>query len=337
VSTGVLWQQSLQLAATLLVMLPGVYLQAWLDAKLGADLQARVGPSRAGSAGWLQPMADFLRLWQKVRPGSKGEHGSALWWAQGAPLFALLTITPVGAGLPLLTAPMSVLMSLMMAISFAWIGMILSWRSGLVEARLASIRQMALGAAGIFPALLAILQVGFSAQGLSWQNVDQIQGWAPWSWFAFSSPFAFVSALVFVAAGLLLFSSPPFHLGSEAVRWIVAGFPGEAGIRLIWVRFSQRIAHFCWTLLTVRLFFGGAALPSLFTSTADAGSAPVIALSVAVTLLKALTILAVTSILSRTLPSVRADQAHEFSWRVLSPLALLALVLGRLISVGGAP
>jgi NADH:ubiquinone oxidoreductase subunit H len=231
---------------------------------------------------------------------------------------------------------MSVLMSLMMAVSFAWIGLVLSWRSGLVEARLASIRQMALGTAGVFPALLAILQVGFSAQGLSWEKVDQIQGWAPWSWFALSSPFAFVSSLVFIAAGLLLFSSPPFQLGSEAVRWIVAGFPGESGIRLIWVRFSQRVAHFCWTLLTVRLFFGGAALPTLLTSSSDTGSAAVITFSIALTLIKALFILAGTSVLSRTLPSVRADQAHDFSWRVLSPLALLALVLGRLISVGGS-
>ena len=146
-----------------LFVLPGVYLWSWMDAKVGADMQARVGPARAGKGGWLQPLAEFLRLLQKVRPGSKADRGPALWWLQGVPLFALLSITPVVPGAPLLDAPMAALLSLFLALAFAWLGLLLSWRDGAVESRFGSIRQVALAVAGFPAALLAFLHAGLAA------------------------------------------------------------------------------------------------------------------------------------------------------------------------------
>lgn len=326
---------SLEVALILfLFVVPGVYLWAWMDAKVGADMQARVGPSRAGRGGWLQPLAEFLRLLQKVRPGSKADQGPSLWWLQGVPLFALLSITPVTPGAPLLNAPMSALLSLFFALSFAWLGLLLSWRVGGVESRFGSIRQVALSVAGFPAALVTFLHAGLAAGGLSWERFEIAQGWAPWSWLVFSSPFSAVSAAVFFASGLLMFSARPFQRDSEPMAWVVAGFPGEAGIRLIWVRWSQRVAVFCWFLLGVKIYFGGASLPGFLVSEASQDLPVVAFLGAAVVAVKTLLLLLVVSLLSRTLPSVRADQAHDFAWRVLSPLALLALVGASLLSGG---
>ena len=51
-----------QILTPFAVLFPALYALVWIDAKVGADLQARVGPSRTGAAGWLQPAADMLRL-----------------------------------------------------------------------------------------------------------------------------------------------------------------------------------------------------------------------------------------------------------------------------------
>jgi NADH-quinone oxidoreductase subunit H len=328
-------QAALQCAAMLFIFLvPGIYLWSWLDAKVGADMQARVGPGRSGAGGWLQPLADFLRLLQKVRPGSKADHGPALWWLQGVPLFALLSVTPVLASAPLLDTPFSALLSLFFALAFAWLGLLLSWRDGSVEPRFGSIRQMALAAAGFPSALLAFLNAGFCAGGLSWGRLEVAQGWAPWSWLALSGPFALVSSLVFLASGLLMFSARPFQPDLEPIAWIVAGFPGEAGIRLIWVRWSQRLGVFCWFLIGVKVFFGGASLPAFLGGVLGADAAMGAALGAAVVGLKTLTLLLSVSLLSRTLPAVRADQAHDFAWRVLCPLALLSLAGSQILGGG---
>lgn len=254
----------------------------------------------------------------------------------GVPLFALLSITPVVPGAPLLDAPMAALLSLFFAIAFAWLGLLLSWRDGAVESRFGSIRQVALSVAGFPPALLAFLHAGLAAGGLGWDRFDLAQGWAPWQWLVVSSPFTAVSALVFFASGLLMFSARPFQQGSEPMAWVVAGFPGEAGIRLIWVRWSQRVAVFCWFLLGVKIYFGGAALPSILVSGASQDLPVAMLLGAGVVAIKTLLLLLLVSLLSRTLPSVRSDQAHDFAWRVLSPLALIALVGASLFSGGRA-
>jgi NADH:ubiquinone oxidoreductase subunit H len=59
-----------------------------------------------------------------------------------------------------------------------------------------------------------------------------------------------------------------------------------------------------------------------------------------VLVVKVIALQIVLTIASRTLPAVRADQAHDFAWRVLSPAAILAIVFFRLISLmslGGGP
>ncbi len=326
---------ALQALATLVAMIPAMYLLSWLESKLAADLQARVGPSRAGAAGWLQPLADLLRLIQKYRPGSRGGHSLGLWWLQGLPLFALLAVTPMGPLPPMLDTPLAPLLVLMLAAAQAWTGTLLGWRSGGVEERFASLRQLALMVAGLPPALLSMIHVGFDAGGLSWAAMVRAQGWAPWSWTAFSGPISFVSACLFILSGQLLFASPPFHGGVESQRWMVASQPGEIGVRLLWSRLSQRIAQLCWALLAVRLYFGGADLPGADQWGIFGDGVPSLLLGTSLALGKSILLLAGLSAAASALPSVRADQAHEFSWRVLSPLALLVLLLG-LLGPGGS-
>src|SRR5947209_4746544 len=47
------------------IILPSGAIMSYLDRKIGADFQARVGPNRSGPAGIFQPIADLIKLLQK--------------------------------------------------------------------------------------------------------------------------------------------------------------------------------------------------------------------------------------------------------------------------------
>ncbi len=47
------------------VLVPSAGVINYVNRKFSADLQARVGPNRAGAGGILQPLADFLKSIQK--------------------------------------------------------------------------------------------------------------------------------------------------------------------------------------------------------------------------------------------------------------------------------
>src|SRR4029450_11005512 len=47
----------------------------WMERKVCAYIQDRVGPNRVGTAGWLQPFADVLKLLMKEELRPKGADG----------------------------------------------------------------------------------------------------------------------------------------------------------------------------------------------------------------------------------------------------------------------
>ena len=295
-----------------------LYLSSWLDAKLGADLQARVGPNRAGRAGFLQPMANAIRL---ISRSTAAAAGSRAWWLPRLPLFAMLATIPAGAGGPLLQAPLAIFAPVFLGIGFAWLGLLAAWRTEEVAGRLASIRRAAVALAAVVPAVPAIAIAGMGAGGFSWAAVEQAQGFLPTRWLLFSSPFTLVGGIVFLACGILLFSLPAF--GMEEAR----------------CRFSRRMASACWALIGVEIFLGGSRLPEWVESFIESGWA--LAAVHSVVLVVKLVVLDVgLSIAARTLPRARTDQAHEFAWRVIGPVAIFSLIGQRIFLAffpGGVP
>jgi NADH:ubiquinone oxidoreductase subunit H len=48
-----------------ILLLPTFWLKDYIERKFHADLQARIGPKRAGAAGWMQPGFDLLRDYRR--------------------------------------------------------------------------------------------------------------------------------------------------------------------------------------------------------------------------------------------------------------------------------
>ncbi len=336
-----MWPDRLEKAGAPLLgtLLVGTYFSLWLDSKIGADLQARVGPNRAGRAGLLQPLADALRLVSKSRTVGQSNRAQYFWWLQGLPLFAMISVVPAGADGPLLQAPFAIFAPVFLGLCFAWVGLLLGWQAEKIEGRFVSVRQAALSLSAAPPALLSIAIAGMTAGEFQWSRIDAAQGFLPTQWLAFSNPFTFVASIIFLASGMLAFSLPPFASSSRASFSLVMELQGTSGIREAWIRLSHRLAPICWSLVAIGVFYGGARLPiaieSLIQGSWLAGPAHSLVL-----VLKVIGLQVVLTIASRTLPAVRADQAHDFAWRVLSPAAILTLVFFRLTSMvfsGGGP
>ncbi|MEN9723975.1 MAG: hypothetical protein RJB38_1961 [Pseudomonadota bacterium] len=333
--TGSNWWEQLQsqgvtLLATLFL---AIYLASWADMKVGADLQARVGPNRAGRAGILQPLANFLRTLLKVGPISKVRKGGAshLWWVHGLPLFMMAAVVPVSSGGPLLQAPLAIFTPLALGLLFSWSGLLMAWRLECVETRFWAIRQAALSLAAIPPALLSVVVAGLEAGGFEWAKIGQSQEFLPSGWILFSSPWAFIAGLIFFLCGALLFSMSPFSGAPLVGHSALSANSGKIGVREVWISAGRRLAPICWNLMALEVFMGGSHLPAGLLAAAHGLPILETAFRILLLLLKLQCIDIGIVLVSRTLPVVRVEQSYDFAWRVLSPAAVLCLMAQRLV------
>ncbi len=316
-----------------LCLLICVYLAVWMDLKVGADVQARVGPNRAGAAGILQPLASWIRELLKFSPHIGGAGFQRSWWAPMIPLVLMIGLVPTTGAGPLLRAPMSVFLALFLGLCFSCLGLIMGWRSGRLEVRFASIRAASLALAATPPALMAITVAGRAAGGFSWEAIDQAQGALPMQWIGFSGASGLLASVIFLLAGMLLFLMPPFSSTGRNLKLLMSAMVGPVGARQLWVELSVRGAATCWMLLAAHLFWGGSRIPLWLEQFLGPASLATRTVELGVISAKVLLIHLLMSLMSRMMPTVRSDQAHDFAWRVLTPAALLSLVMMKL---GGA-
>ncbi|OFZ79914.1 MAG: hypothetical protein A2583_06535 [Bdellovibrionales bacterium RIFOXYD1_FULL_53_11] len=308
------------------VILPVCGIMLYVERKIGADLQARVGPNRAGPSGLAQPLADTLKLLQKdVLPGGFGQ---TVWLVIHAiTVFATLVGLPVGSALLLLDTDISAFIPFTGTLALSFGVMLLGLNHGSPSGRFGALRTVAQALAGFFPALLCLLYVGMWAGGFSWSAILLAQGASPVAWMAFSSPFGFMAFVVFVISGLVMLGLPPLD-GCGSMSDLRGGVSASIqGRRLVFYRVTRFYAFFMWTLVAVTMFLGGAALP-------DGGAEAIIRfastrilamIEMAVLVFKTAALMICIQIIARVTPRIRSDQVTDFSLKVLSPFALVAL------------
>ena len=116
-----------------LVLFPASAALSYFTRKVGADLQARVGPNRAGPAGMFQPVADLLKNLQKEEAANVAPFSQQLFLAvQFGFLFSTVTILPLSSSLLLLDADMSAFLALWAALAVALMTLIIGFRQATV-------------------------------------------------------------------------------------------------------------------------------------------------------------------------------------------------------------
>ncbi|MDX1663281.1 MAG: NADH-quinone oxidoreductase subunit NuoH [Candidatus Promineifilaceae bacterium] len=309
----------------------------WLERKVIARIQDRVGPNRVGGKyGLLQTVADVLKLLTKEALTPAG----ADWLAYNlAPLLTVMTALLLWAVLPFAPGVIGVNLNIglfyVLAVSSASVVTLLlaGWGSNNKYALLGAFRSVAQLVSYEVPMVLSLLVPILLAHSMYMQDLVVAQ----------TVPFLFVvplSAIIFFMSALAETGRTPFDL-LEAESEIVAGFHVEYGGMKFGMFF---LAEFISTLfmsgLFATLYLGGwqfFGLEELVIGGLAVG--PLIGLIAF--FIKMFLVYFVFIWIRGTLPRVRIDQMLDLNWKFLVPLSLVLVlavaVVEKLIPVGAGP
>ncbi len=305
------------------VMLGGLLLAAsylvWLERKLLARLQIRLGPNRAGIFGLLQPIADAVKLLTKedIVPAQADSVifrlAPAVVAVTAMLMFAVVPVGPditlFGHRVPMVIADINVGLLYIFALSSLGVyGVALGgWASNSKFALLGGIRGAAQMISYELALGLSLVPVVMLAGSFSLTAIVDAQANVP---FIALQP---VSFAIFVISAMAESKRIPFDL-PEAENELGAGFHTEySGMRFGLFFLGEYVHIQVLGALTAVFFLGGWRGPWL---------------PPAVWLMLKIFVVAVVMIWVRgTLPRLRYDQLMALGWKVLIPASLINIVL----------
>lgn len=310
----------------------------YLERKIAADTQDRIGPNRVGPYGIFQFIADALKMFSKedfVPPsGDRFLYNFAptLVVTGACSAFAVLPFSQY-----LIGGNINIGVFFLLAITTLIIPGILvgSWSSANKWSLLGGMRAGAQIVSYEVPVALCSLPAILIAGSLQTSQIVEQQGWA-WSgpeiaqyhfWNIFHNPFAFISFFLLFTAGLAETNRLPFDL-PEAESELVSGFNTEfSGIRFGLYALGEFIEVFVMCALGVTLYLGGWHLPLVNLDRLWIGFPPFIIACIqgCVFLVKVLILVWVVMWIRWTFPRLRVDQLMGVCWKGLVPLALINL------------
>lgn len=303
-----------------LLALIGVY----LERKISAHMQDRLGPMHVGPHGIVQTLADAVKLLLKedIVPEAADKKLHLL-----APFIVFSATIAAFAVLPfsesLVLSKLNVGIFYIVAISsLVVVGIILAgWASNNKWSLLGAMRSAAQIVSFEIPASLAILVVIMNVGSMNLGDIvafqdGGIQNWLVWRAF----PFNFIAFLIYFIASIAEVNRAPFDL-PEAESEIVAGFHTEySGMKWAIFFLAEYANMFLVSVIVATLFLGGWSSP-LPGGVLNSGVFAVFWIFI-----KAFAFIFVQMWLRWTLPRVRVDQLMYTSWKVLTPFAFVCLV-----------
>ena len=289
------------------------------ERKILAWVQDRKGPNRVGPFGLLQPLADLIKLLTKedFLPAAADKWLFYLAPAMAAiPAIMIFAVIPFGAPLtvaghsvPLVVADLNIGLLFFLALSsIAVYGVAIGgWASNSKYSLLGGIRGLAQLISYELSMGLSLVPIVMLARSFSLTEIVDAQAAVP---FIVYQPLAFVIFLISITAEC---KRIPFDL-PEAEGELVAGFHTEySGMRFGLFFVGEYINIIVLGGLATTLFLGGWHGPLL---------PPVIWFS-----LKTLSFAFFFIWMRGTLPRLRYDQLMHLGWKVLTPLALLNILV----------
>ena len=340
VLAGIDWVGWILLVARVVIifvfLLVAVMLVIWVERKVVADMQVRIGPNRAGPFGILITLADGAKLFFKegITPTTADRPVYVL-----APLASLIpamlafAVVPFGTGVlvfghhvPFQISDLNVgILWILAMASLAVYGVVLAgWSSGSNYPLLGAIRsssQMISYEVGMGLGLVAVLLYSGT---LSLSGVVAVQGrhfhvpglgWLP-KWNIFLQLPAF---LIYMTAALAETNRPPFDL-PEAETELVAGYHTEySGIKFAMFFLAEYMHMITVSAVGVTLFLGGWHGPQFHVVR---WLWPLLWF-----LIKLYLVIFCLIWIRATLPRFRYDRLMNFGWKVLIPMGLLWILI----------
>lgn len=293
------------------------------ERKIWGRMQSRIGPNRVGPSGWLQWLADGVKMILKedTVPAEADARlfrfAPYLMWMS---IFAALVVLPLSA--TAIVADLDVGLLYLVAItSFTIIAILLGgWASNSKWSLIGGMRSAAQIVSYELPAAMALLQVALLAGSLAPQTIVAAQGGLPHQWFLFANPFAFASFFIYFIAGLAEGNRTPFDL-PEAESELVAGFTTEySGFRYGVFSLAEWTNLYVLGGIVTMAFLGGWNVP--FVDPHQLAASPLLeALGALLLVIKVVVLVFVMIWIRATLPRFRLDQLMDLCWKYLIPLS----------------
>jgi NADH-quinone oxidoreductase subunit H len=295
----------------------------WLERKISAHIQDRLGPMYVGGwHGWAQTLADAIKLLLKedIIPDATDKLLFKM-----APFivflgaFAAYVVIPFGVASFVTDLNIGILYVVALG-SLSVVGIIMAgWASNNKYSLYGGMRAAAQIISYEIPAAVAIMTVIIPVGSLSMVDIVNAQKGGIQNWFLFRNPFTFLAFFIYFISSLAEVNRTPFDI-PEAESELVAGFHTEySGMRFAFFFLAEYANMLLVTCVATTLFLGG------WTPVLPGGSqlipGPILFF------LKAFGIIFVQMWLRWSVPRLRVDQLMYLSWKVLLPISF-ALVLG---------
>jgi NADH-quinone oxidoreductase subunit H len=317
------------------VMLVGFAYLTFYERRALARIQVRIGPNRAGPGGWLQPIADGIKLIFKEELIPAQAYKIIFMLAPiitVVPALVILGVVPWGDTVTVFGRQINLYLTninvgvlyIMSVASISVYGIVLAgWSSNNKYAMLGGMRssaqmisyELALGLAFIGPIMLA------SSMGM----LDIVHAQSK-VWYVFYQPLGF---LIFLIAALAEVNRAPFDM-PEAEQELTAGYHVEySGMKFALFFMAEYDKMIAVSVIAATLFLGGFQAP--FGNLLPFLNAPI--LGPVWLFLKVMVLLFGMIWVRATLPRIRYDKLMAFGWKILLPLALLNIFVTAVVMV----
>ena len=296
----------------------------WLERKVLGRLQRRLGPTRTGPMGLMQPVADAIKLVLKedIIPS---ESEKAIFWV--APVIVVVSAFMIWVTIP--GSPDAVIqnlesLGLFYIIAFAVVGILglvlAGWGSANKYGTLGGLRAAAQLISYEIPVIMVVIAVAMLAQSMNMKEIVAQQ--APY-------PYVLIQPLglvIFFIAGLAEVGRTPFDIYFAESEIVGGPFVEYSGAHWSVFFLAEYVNTFAIAALTVLLFLGGWSGPFL------EGNWDIVWFFV-----KVYAVILVIFWIRGTFPRLRIDQLMAFAWKVMVPLSFYTIIITAVYMFYGWP
>jgi NADH-quinone oxidoreductase subunit H len=303
----------------------------YLERKISAFMQARLGPMRVGPWGLLQPIADGIKLLTKEDFIPEKADRWIFFFAPYiavAAAFITFSVIPFGPDWAVITDVNIGLLFVLAVSSVGVLALILAgWSSNSKYSLLGALRSSAQMISYEVAMGLSLIGALMFARTLSLSGIVGAQQ-GDSVWYLVYQPLGF---LIFLVSGIAENNRAPFDL-PEAESELVAGFHTEySGFRWMLFFMAEYAAMVIVSAMAVTVYLGGWYFPFVYRLTEAKGYHNLyVIVSLLAFLIKLSAILYFYFWLRWTLPRFRYDQLMDIGWKWLIPSALINIILSAL-------
>ncbi len=283
----------------------------WIERRMLALWQDRLGPNRVGPAGIFQVVADMIKIFFKEDWIAPFSDKSVFVMAPGIVMATVLltfAVIPFAPGIQILDSNIAVLFFLGNSSLGVYSIVLGGWASNSKYSLLGGIRGSAQMLTYEVFMGISLMGVVMMADSFNFREIVEAQRKM---WFVVPQ---FMGFVIFLIAGIAETHRLPFDL-PEAEGELVAGFHSEySGMKFGMFFVGEYLAIILISAIIVTMFFGGWLGPAFFP--------PVVWFT-----LKTFVFIIFFFLLRASLPRPRYDQLMSLGWKVLLPLSLLNLLI----------